>query len=1090
MKKIWESLSMSVSLVLTVCFLCSQAFCEVDDGPEQEWKLWWKKARLKFESELAEQGRTPLDIEAPKWYEVPYSTIGRMPLIDTGLRQPLDLPEIAVWADERIQEAGGELLALFNAAYGISEETNEIPDFSVAFEEEFPELATIELEMKGAGLPEELTGIMSELLKAMMHTSALRDAAFSGLSLDERKRTAELLPGYFVRQTEHGESIRGYTDDTEECFELIKLLAKVNFEELTVAGKVTAEAEDESRRKLEEFLINDLSEFDEDFVFEMDTRLGRIVVGGTGDNTYVHDYALILDLGGDDRYLNHTAATSLNGYGVAVHIDLGGNDTYRSDGFAQGCAVAGVSLFMDLSGDDVYISGHYSQGAALCGTSLFYEGGGDDTYIGDLGVQCFAIFGYSIFSERNGRDSYRCASMGQGCASTLGTAVMAESDGDDMYRAGGKYGFYSNYDASCSQGAASGMRPWPPSGKVTVYGGIGVLSEAGGNDTYKAYIIGQGSSYIFALGMLIDSEGNDTYNCDRYCRGVGVHLSAGVAVDISGDDMHNGIYGNNGYSLDRCSGVFVDFYGDDIYRTTGGIGFGHKPKGCGIFYDAEGDDFYAGTKNNYGKADYSFGDEAYSTGFFLDSLGNDIYPQEKYSNNSIWREGTYGYGQDADWEKAEPHYCQWWTPETDSEEKERLISSGDPEIQKIIEILNFPSPLFRVSALDPDKAHKENLFTAMNITAQSGTRTMRRHLVDLVQIMLIEETLNEKNISELSPFLEAEDYDMRLLLLQAMKRLEADNKALLKKAENLALDDPSEEVRGMACLALGSSQRKKTAGTLVEALKDEEWRVRRRAAIGLADLESKKTYTPLLNALKNDEAFQVRAYAARALGKLELKKAIDPLREALKDESEFVRCLAARALLLEHDRKSAITVLFDLLDWPNDRLRNQWVTEFLKDYTGKGDISGKEEWYEWWAESKNTFNASTHAEIYEKLQDAEEKSAEGKDNDALKIYRKIHKKLPDHQGAAEALADILNSMAWKKAVSGEELKTALEWAEESVEARPDYMNIDTLAVLQYLLGEKEKAAETLKNAMEDADENAIKQYESRLEEFEKGRVSL
>ena len=64
----------------------------------------------------------------------------------------------------------------------------------------------------------------------------------------------------------------------------------------------------------------------------------------------------------------------------------------------------------------------------------------------------------------------------QAAASTLGVAILAEAGGDDVFRAGGKQGFYEKTDAACAQGAASGMRMWPPSTGITVYGGIGFLS--------------------------------------------------------------------------------------------------------------------------------------------------------------------------------------------------------------------------------------------------------------------------------------------------------------------------------------------------------------------------------------------------------------------------------------------------------------------------------------------------------------------------------------------------------------------------------------------------------------------------------------
>jgi len=74
---------------------------------------------------------------------------------------------------------------------------------------------------------------------------------------------------------------------------------------------------------------------------------GNIAIGGSGQNTYRKDHSILIDLGGNDVYLNHAAHTTLDGFGAAVLIDVEGDDTYRADNHAQSSAMAGVTALAD-----------------------------------------------------------------------------------------------------------------------------------------------------------------------------------------------------------------------------------------------------------------------------------------------------------------------------------------------------------------------------------------------------------------------------------------------------------------------------------------------------------------------------------------------------------------------------------------------------------------------------------------------------------------------------------------------------------------------------------------------------------------------
>lgn len=81
----------------------------------------------------------------------------------------------------------------------------------------------------------------------------------------------------------------------------------------------------------------------------------------------------------------------------------------------------------------------------------------------------------------------------------------------------------------------------------------------------------------------------------------------------------------------------------------------------------------------------------------------------------------------------------------------------------------------------------------------------------------------------------------------------------------------------------------------MEALKDNDAKVRAYAAWSLIEHGDQRALNPLLKALA-DEATPVRAYAAAALGNLGDSAALEPLTQALRDSASEVRYNAALAL--------------------------------------------------------------------------------------------------------------------------------------------------------------------------------------------------
>jgi len=109
-----------------------------------------------------------------------------------------------------------------------------------------------------------------------------------------------------------------------------------------------------------------------------------------------------------------------------------------------------------------------------------------------------------------------------------------------------------------------------------------------------------------------------------------------------------------------------------------------------------------------------------------------------------------------------------------------------------------------------------------------------------------------------------------------------------------ALKDEHWGVRRKAAWALGNLG-EPAVEPLIQALKDERWDVRRKAAWALGNIRDAKGVEPLIQALR-DEYPDVREEAAWALGNIGDFRAIEPLIQALRDEYPDVRRQAARSL--------------------------------------------------------------------------------------------------------------------------------------------------------------------------------------------------
>jgi len=106
---------------------------------------------------------------------------------------------------------------------------------------------------------------------------------------------------------------------------------------------------------------------------------------------------------------------------------------------------------------------------------------------------------------------------------------------------------------SLGQGAASGWHydaGGPSSANLS--GGLALLRDTSGNDSYSGAVFVQGIGYWFGIGVLADAGGNDRYD-GLYCaQAAATHFALAALLEGGGDDTYQALH-------DRAIGWATDY---------------------------------------------------------------------------------------------------------------------------------------------------------------------------------------------------------------------------------------------------------------------------------------------------------------------------------------------------------------------------------------------------------------------------------------------------------------------------------------------------------------------------------------------------
>lgn len=391
---------------------------------------------------------------------------------------------------------------------------------------------------------------------------------------------------------------------------------------------------------------------------------------GTVANTYTQDFMLLIDVGGDDTYLNNAGGASVVRDAAAL-IDLLGSDEYRSlrDTGINGGGFVGSGFLVDTLGSDVYSAGDEGvNGGGWVGTGFLLDPLGQNSFSGgSTGTNGGGAVGAGMLIDLFSSSSTSagdCGTNGGACTGGVGFLLNGLGvDSLDSFTAGGRgtnggghlggvgYMLSSDLGTTSFSGGSNGTNGGgggDPANLVSTTGGSGFLFDVAGDDTYGAGSQGANGGGYFGAGILIDSGGGDSYAGGSNGINGGGNFGAGFLTDIGGNDTYSG--GNPGVNGGGSfgTGTLIDGLGSDIYSSSGASSNGAGGFGSGALIDGRGNDRYTGGN----------GEGFVGTGLLFDAGGTDRYRPNSSStfvfDQTVVPKGDLGVGAQVDSDSASP----------------------------------------------------------------------------------------------------------------------------------------------------------------------------------------------------------------------------------------------------------------------------------------------------------------------------------------------------------------------------------------------------------------------------------------------------
>jgi hypothetical protein len=273
------------------------------------------------------------------------------------------------------------------------------------------------------------------------------------------------------------------------------------------------------------------------------------------DDVYHNDYLLLVDLGGNDTYMNNAGSNMVDvNFSPATSLVRG----LRGVGPAKGCqraipglaaadCVPAVAALLDLNGDDTFgvkqtpdhdrgctadplIRRMVTVGVGFLGVGILRDEGGHDSYTGKTGaIGAGHIFGVGILSDSGGNDTYSAVRNSQGFALVGGVGILNDEEGND------DYGFYM----------PSALNPLA---KNQEEGAGGVRDDEGEGlcDRIPRFTLGAANVLPGTFALFLDDSGADSYH------------GAFAGEFIAPAQVPSTKAGSLGFGNNQGIGIFVD----------------------------------------------------------------------------------------------------------------------------------------------------------------------------------------------------------------------------------------------------------------------------------------------------------------------------------------------------------------------------------------------------------------------------------------------------------------------------------------------------------------------------------------------------
>lgn len=372
-------------------------------------------------------------------------------------------------------------------------------------------------------------------------------------------------------------------DGTEYYPEMDDIASTIDFPSLHYAALKTAAIVEETADSLAFY-----RGMPPDDYFQITTPFGKILLigseyfNGKGVKSIDCDNSLlVIDFGNSGIFHGACGATADLHNPVSVFIDLGGDDTYMSNEASpsQAAGILGVGLLYDASGNDAYIGAEYTQGTGLFGVGILFDKTGNDEYKAELSGQGCGYFGIGLCLDAAGDDDYYIYGAGQGFGGVGGgIGVLGEFSGNDSYIGEpspevfdmADYHSKMKINGNGVQGVGFGRRGDMTDGHSWA-GGLGAIIDITGDDHYLSGNWSLGCAYWFSTGIAYDGSGDDVYESCYFTQGSGAHFCNSILIDEGGNDKHE-LYETAGAALgfgwDFANAFLINIGGNDSYRAN------------------------------------------------------------------------------------------------------------------------------------------------------------------------------------------------------------------------------------------------------------------------------------------------------------------------------------------------------------------------------------------------------------------------------------------------------------------------------------------------------------------------------------------